>query len=279
MEDAIVAENLTKRFGAHVAVDTLNLRVPRGRIFGYLGLNGAGKSTTIKMLTTLLRPSSGSAFVMGYDVEKEPMPVRNLIGLLGDEGGESRPQWTAREFVRYFAGLHDIEDPRGAAERALDVVELDPDWRQRPMASYSTGMRRRVELARAIVADPRILFLDEPTRGLDLPAKRQSWELFRRLAKDEGVTIFLSSHEVAEILALCDELAVIAKGKLTYEGSAAELGPDSEKFERNLIPLLEDRPREEQGPAPRRNLPIGRGGMAHAEPTSASPRPGSSRDR
>lgn len=241
MSDAVIVENLTKRYGAHVAVEQLDLRVAEGRIFGYLGLNGAGKSTTIKVLATLLRPSTGSAHVAGHDVEKEPMAVRKGIGLLGDEGGESRPQWTALEFVRYFAGLHDLDDPRGATVRALDVVEFDPTWRRRPMGTYSTGMRRRVELARAIVAKPRVLFLDEPTRGLDLPAKRQAWELFRRFAKEDGVTIFVSSHEVAEILALCEDLAVIAKGRLTYRGSVAMLGRGVEEFERNLIPLLEGR--------------------------------------
>ena len=243
MTDAVETRLLTRSFGPHLAVDRVSLRVPQGRIFGYLGLNGAGKSTTIKMLATLLPPTSGSARVMGHDVVAEPLAVRRLIGLVGDDGGESRPSWSAREFVSYFAGLQGLPDRKARVEAVLGAVGLEEAWRRRPMGAYSTGMKRRAELARALLGEPRVLFLDEPTRGLDLPAKRQVWELLRGLSR-QGVTVFVSSHEVAEILALCEDLAVIAKGRLSHCGPTGALGREPEEFERRLIPLLEGARRE-----------------------------------
>lgn len=239
-----MTRDLTRTFGSYVAVESLNLRVPQGRIFGYLGLNGAGKSTTIKMLCTLLCPTGGSAEVLGHDVATQPLAVRTLIGLLGEDGGDGRAAWSAREYVRYFAGIRGLSDPRRATEAALDAVKLDAPWRRRAMSTYSTGMKRRVELARALLGQPRVLFLDEPTRGLDLPTKRETWEFLRALAKDEGVTMFLSSHEVPEIMALCEDLAVIAKGRITFKGPVAHLGRTHDEFETNLIPLLEREPGE-----------------------------------
>ena len=236
---AVEAEGLTRRFGEHVAVERVTLRVPQGRIFGLLGLNGAGKSTTIKMLTGLLPPTEGSARVLGHDVAREPLEVRRRVGLLGDDGGDSRPSWSAREFLAYFAALEEV--PPARVEETLDLVGLEPPWRARPMGKYSTGMRRRVELARALVGRPRVLFLDEPTRGLDLPAKRQMWALMRTLAERDKATIFVSSHEVNEILALCQDLAVLHRGRLTYEGSVHALGADPAAFEERLVELLEGR--------------------------------------
>lgn len=236
---AVETVDLTRRYGQHVVLDRVNLRVQEGAVFGYLGLNGAGKTSTIKILCTLLRPSEGVARVGGHDVVADPVEVRRVIGLVGDEGGESQPWWTAREYVRYTAALRGVGDARGAAEAALDAAGLDAAWRGRPIGAFSAGMKRRTEIARALVGKPRILFLDEPTRGLDLPGKRQVWDILLDLARQENVTVFVSSHEVAEIQALCQEIATIAGGRLTYRGPASSLGDSAEAFERRLLALLD----------------------------------------
>lgn len=237
---AIETRGLTRRFGTFTAVDGLDLKVAEGEIFGLLGLNGAGKSTTIKMLCGLLPPTSGEARVLGHDVEKNVLDVRGLVGLLGDDGGESRPSWSAREFLDYFATLSSL--PAQRIDEVLDLVALEPEWRKRPMGSYSTGMRRRVELARALLPAPRVLFLDEPTRGLDLPGKRAMWRMMQDLAATQRVTILVSSHEVNEIQALCRRVAVMHKGRLTFDGNLSALGSDPKEFEERLVALLEGAP-------------------------------------
>jgi ABC-type multidrug transport system ATPase subunit len=237
-EFAVEMQGLTRSFGDFTAVDGVTLKIPKGHLYGFLGLNGAGKTTTIRMLTTLLPPSAGSAMLWGHDVVKEPMAVRNLIGLVSDETSESQSTWTAREYLLYFARLRHTPDPAGHVERLLDDVGLDPAFRGKLMGTYSTGMKRRVEIARALMGRPKVLFLDEPTRGLDLPAKREMWNLLRRLAVDENVTTFLSSHDSHEIRSLCDEISVISKGRLVYTGATRELGADLDEFEENLIRLL-----------------------------------------
>lgn len=237
MEPAIQTRNLTRMYGEFVAVSRVDLDVPQGTIYGYIGLNGAGKTTTIKMLTTLIEPTAGTARVAGHDVTLEALAVRAAIGLVGDEAGASRPSWTPGEYIGYYARLRGLSHVRRRVKDALDLVGIEPAWRGRALALHSTGMKRRVEIARALLGRPRVLFLDEPTRGLDLPAKRTTWDLLRRLARD-GMTIFLSSHEVAEIQALCTRLAVIAGGRLTYEGPASGLGREPARFEADLLRLL-----------------------------------------
>jgi ABC-type multidrug transport system ATPase subunit len=235
---AIEMDGISRRFGDFVAVDGVTLRIPKGRLYGFLGLNGAGKTTTIRVLTTLLPPSGGVAKIWGHDVAKDPLAVRNLVGLVSDETSESQSTWTAREYLTYFARLRNIRDARDHVERLLDDVGLDIAFRGKLIGTYSTGMKRRVEIARALMGQPKVLFLDEPTRGLDLPAKREMWNLLRRLAIDENVTTFLSSHDSHEIRSLCDEISVISKGKLVYTGATRELGADLDAFEERLISLL-----------------------------------------
>jgi ABC-2 type transport system ATP-binding protein len=240
-EFAVEMDGLTRRFDDFVAVDGVTLNIPKGRLYGFLGLNGAGKTTTIRMLTTLLPPSAGSAKLWGHDVVKEPLAVRSLVGLVSDETSESQSTWTAREYLAYFARLRKIPDACDHVERLLDDVGLDVAFRRKLIGTYSTGMKRRVEIARALMGKPKVLFLDEPTRGLDLPAKREMWNLLRRLAIDENVTTFLSSHDSHEIRSLCDEISVINKGKLVYSGATRELGADLDEFEECLIRLLTQR--------------------------------------
>jgi len=237
-EFAIEMEGVTRRFGDFTAVDGLTLRIPKGQLYGFLGLNGAGKTTTIRILTTLLPPSAGTAKIWGHDVVKDPIAVRKLVGLVSDETSESQSTWTAREYLSYFARLRQLPTPRDEVERLLDQVGLAAAFRDKLIGTYSTGMKRRVEIARALMGSPKVLFLDEPTRGLDLPAKREMWSLLRRLAVDENVTTYLSSHDSHEIRSLCEEISVISRGRLVYTGATRELGGDLDAFEERLIGLL-----------------------------------------
>jgi ABC-2 type transport system ATP-binding protein len=235
---AVETDGLTRAFGRFVAVDDVTLRVPKGQLFGFLGLNGAGKTTTIRILTTLLPPSGGTARLWGHDVVREPLAVRRLVGLVSDETSESQSAWTAREYLTYFARIRHIPNPGEVVERSLDDVGLDGSFRGKLIGTYSTGMKRRVEIARALMGSPKVLFLDEPTRGLDLPAKREMWNLLRRLAANEQVTTFLSSHDTQEIRTLCSQISVIAKGRIVYTGATDQLGADLDAFEERLIELL-----------------------------------------
>jgi ABC-2 type transport system ATP-binding protein len=235
---AIETTGLSRRFGDFVAVDGIDLKIPKGHLYGFLGLNGAGKTTTIRMLTTLLPPSAGTAKLWGHDVAKEPLAVRHLVGLVSDETSESHSTWTAREYLSYFARIRRIADVHGEVERILNDVGLDARFRDKLIGTYSTGMKRRVEIARALMGNPKVLFLDEPTRGLDLPAKREMWNLLRRLAAEEKVTTFLSSHDAQEVRSLCGEISVIAKGRVVFTGATSDLGADLDTFEDRLIELL-----------------------------------------
>jgi ABC-2 type transport system ATP-binding protein len=235
---AVETDGLTRCFGDFVAVDRVSLKIPKGQLYGFLGLNGAGKTTTIRVLTTLLPPSAGSAKLWGHDVRTEPLAVRQLVGLVSDETSESQSTWTAREYLTYFARIRRMRNVADEVERILDDVGLDRAFRGRLIGTYSTGMKRRVEIARALMGGPKVLFLDEPTRGLDLPAKRDMWNLLRRLATSENVTTFLSSHDAQEIRTLCSEISVIARGRLVYTGATSQLGPDLDVFEERLIELL-----------------------------------------
>jgi len=238
LEYAIETSGLTRRFGAFTAVDGVSLKIPKGHLYGFLGLNGAGKTTTIRMLTTLLPPSQGTARLWGHDVTRDPLAVRTLVGLVSDETSESHSTWTAREYLGYFARVRHLADPSATVEKILDDVGLDPAFRGRLIGTYSTGMKRRVEIARALMGAPKVLFLDEPTRGLDLPAKREMWNLLRRLAAEQNVTTFLSSHDAQEIRTLCSEISIIAHGRVVFTGATRELGADLDAFEERLIELL-----------------------------------------
>jgi ABC-2 type transport system ATP-binding protein len=245
IEYAIETDGLTRHFGDFAAVDNVTLKIPKGQLYGFLGLNGAGKTTTIRMLTTLLPPSAGMAKLWGHDVVKDPLAVRKLVGLVSDETSESQSTWTAREYLSYFARIRHMPDPDDEVERILDDVGLDTKFRAKPICIYSTGMKRRVEIARALMGRPKVLFLDEPTRGLDLPAKRDMWNLLRRLAATESVTTFLSSHDAQEIRTLCSEISVIARGRVVHTGATREMGGDIDAFEECLVGMLTQSERSE----------------------------------
>jgi ABC-2 type transport system ATP-binding protein len=221
----IETEQLTRIFsGSEVpAVDHLDLRVPRGVIFGLLGPNGAGKSTTIKMLTTLLPPTSGRARVAGFDVERQAPRVRTRIGyvpqLLSADGG-----LTGRENLLLSARLYRV--PAGARDRriadSLAFMDLE-DAADHLVRTYSGGMIRRLEIAQAMLHEPEVLFLDEPTIGLDPVARRAVWERLRELKRRSATTILLTTHDMEEADALCDTLAIMHQGLVALAGAPAAL--------------------------------------------------------
>ena len=210
----IEAENLTKYFGDFIAVDHINLEVYEGEIFGFLGPNGAGKTTTIKMLTTLLRPTEGRARVCGYDVEKEPDKVRKSIGIVFQDPSLD-DQLTARENLDFHARLYGLSrtDREERIEKVLEMVGLS-NRADELVKKYSGGMKRRLEIARGLMHNPRVLFLDEPTLGLDAQTRRAIWEYIRELNRREKVTIFLTTHYMEEADYLCDRVAIIDHGKI-----------------------------------------------------------------
>ena len=205
------------------AVDGIDLAVSEGEIYGFLGPNGAGKSTTVLMLTTLLPPTAGSARVGGYDVVREGAHVRSVIGAALQEAALD-PVLTGREHMRLQAALQGL--PRaGRARRGDELLERVglSDAADRRVRGYSGGMKRRLDLALALVHNPRILFLDEPTTGLDVQSRTALWEEVARLASEEGVTVFLTTQYLEEADVLADRVGIIDRGRIVAEGTPAEL--------------------------------------------------------
>ncbi|MET7637485.1 ATP-binding cassette domain-containing protein [Streptomyces sp. NPDC005438] len=218
----IEAHELTKRYGSVTALDRLSLSVERGTILGVLGPNGAGKTTTIDVLTTLLTPDEGHASVAGYDVVRSPHEVRALIGLTGQFAALDA-NLTARENLELFGRLLKL-GRRTARQRAEDLLarfELT-DAALRRTGTFSGGMRRRLDLAASLIGDPAVLFLDEPTTGLDPRSRSVLWEVVRGL-RDEGMTILLTTQYLAEADELADRIVVVDRGRVAAEGTAEEL--------------------------------------------------------
>jgi ABC-2 type transport system ATP-binding protein len=218
---AIRATGLAKRFGDHVAVAGLDLTVARGELFSLLGPNGAGKTTTIKMLCCLLRPSGGTASILGHDVENEPLAVKRVIGVSPQETAVA-PNLNAWENLGLMAGLHGI-DERRAHQRAAELLEVTGLAKRATdkAKQYSGGMQRRLSIAMALVSDPQVVFLDEPTIGLDPQARRGMWEYIAGLKGN--TTIVLTTHYLEEADALADRIAVVDDGALVALGTPAEL--------------------------------------------------------
>src|SRR6266542_264662 len=223
-DNSIVAEGLVREFKKGPrAVDGIDLRVDSGEIYGFLGPNGAGKSTTVLMLTTLLPPTAGTARVAGYDVVKEGPKVRKAIGAALQEAALD-PLLTGREHLRLQMAMHGItgEERRRRSNELLDRVGLT-EAADRKVKGYSGGMKRRLDLALALVHRPRILFLDEPTTGLDPQSRAALWEEVGRLAKDEGVTVFLTTQYLEEADVLADRIGIIDHGRIVAEGTPDQL--------------------------------------------------------
>ncbi|WP_024795169.1 daunorubicin resistance protein DrrA family ABC transporter ATP-binding protein [Tomitella biformata] len=219
---AIEAENLVKTFGDFRAVDGISLTVPAGSVYGVLGPNGAGKTTTIRMLATLLRPDSGSARIFGHDVVREPTQVRSLIGVTGQYASVDEDLSATENLIIFsrLLGLSRRDAKRKAAE-LLDEFSLTEDA-TRPLKNFSGGMRRRLDLAASLISAPPLLYLDEPTTGLDPHARAQMWETIRRLV-DDGSTVLLTTQYLDEADQLADRIGVIDNGKLVADGTADEL--------------------------------------------------------
>jgi ABC-2 type transport system ATP-binding protein len=223
-EEVIRAENLTKVFNRNlVAVDHINFSVRDGEIFGFLGPNGAGKTTTINMLITILKPTEGTASVLGYDVVKQANEVRKIIGVVPQEYTADE-DLTGYENMMLCADLYGI--PRDLAKKRalelLDLVELT-DFKDKRVENYSGGMRRRLELACGLINRPKVLFLDEPTLGLDVQTRALVWDYIRRLKEEYGMTLFMTTHYLEEADALCDHIAIIDHGKIVITGTPSEL--------------------------------------------------------
>ena len=220
---AIWAEGLTKHFDEVRAVDGIDLDIAPGTIFGFLGQNGSGKTTTIRMLTTLLRPTSGHARVDGLDILTDARAVRNRIGVALQEAGLDDVQ-TGRELLTLQARLFGMRG-RAHRERVADllaIVDLE-DAADRTIGTYSGGMKRRLDLAAALVHRPGILFLDEPTTGLDPISREGIWRYVTRLSVEEGITVFLTTQYLEEADRLAHDLAIIDEGHIIARGSPAEM--------------------------------------------------------
>ena len=221
---AIEVEGLVREFKKGPrAVDGIDLHVSPGEIYGFLGPNGAGKSTTVLVLTTLLPPTSGVARVGGFDVVEQGPEVRGVIGAALQEAALD-PVLTGREHLRLQGALHGLSraDRRARADQLLQRVGLT-EAADRKVGGYSGGMKRRLDLALALVHDPRILFLDEPTTGLDIQSRTALWEEVGRLAKDEGATVFLTTQYLEEADVLADRVGIIDHGRIVAEGTPAAL--------------------------------------------------------
>jgi ABC-2 type transport system ATP-binding protein len=226
-DNSIEAQGLVREFKKGPrAVDGIDLRVDPGEIYGFLGPNGAGKSTTVHMLTTLLPPTAGTARVAGFDVVKEGPQVRKAIGAALQEAALD-PFLTGREHLRLQTAMHGItgEERRRRSNELLSRVGLT-EAADRKVKGYSGGMKRRLDLALALVHRPRILFLDEPTTGLDIQSRTALWSEVGRLARDEGVTVFLTTQYLEEADVLADRVGIIDHGRIVAEGTPEQLKAD-----------------------------------------------------
>jgi ABC-2 type transport system ATP-binding protein len=224
MEYIITVKDLVEVYADGTkAVDNISFNVKEGEFFGFLGPNGAGKSTTIKVLTTLLRKTSGHAQVAGYDLDKSPKEIRKAIGVLSQETSLD-VDLTGRENLRLQGRLQQLHDPvlKERVDELLKLVQLE-DVAKKPAGRYSGGMRKRLDLASALIHKPKLLFLDEPTTGLDAQSRAAIWDYLEELNKKEGITIFLTTQYLEEADRLCRELSIIDHGKLIASGSPSEL--------------------------------------------------------
>ncbi|MFB4212471.1 ABC transporter ATP-binding protein [Shouchella sp. JSM 1781072] len=219
--NVIETTNLKKQFQNEIAVDDLNLTIKKGELYALLGLNGAGKTTVIKMLTTILKPSSGEATVYDYSIKKEARPIKQLMGVSPQETAIA-PNLTIRENVFLMAQIYGISK-KEAEKKSTDVLsQLDlTDVEKKKAAQLSGGMQRRLSIAMALISDPKVLFLDEPTLGIDVIARRELWEVIRDLK--EKMTIILTTHHMEEADSLADRIGIMAKGQLIKTGTPAEL--------------------------------------------------------
>jgi ABC-2 type transport system ATP-binding protein len=220
---AISCTSITKSYANFLALDSLTMDVVQGDIFGFLGPNGAGKTTTIRILCGLLSPSSGGAKVAGLDIVKESQKIKKIIGLVPESSGYY--YWmNAEEYLLYFASLYKIE-PYLAKHRTRNLLEIIglAEKSHVPISYYSRGMKQRLGLARALINEPQIVFLDEPTLGLDPVGQQEIQRILLELNHEKDVTIFLSSHALSEVSCICNRIAIVDRGILIAQGGIGEL--------------------------------------------------------
>jgi len=222
MTKALTIENLTKRFEDKIALENLNLQIEKGELFGLLGPNGAGKTTTINILCGLIKPTSGSAQILGYDVQKDTGKIKELIGVCTQETA-IYPYLTGTENLELFGNLHTLDKKTLKTRRdmLLDKMGLAEDAK-RKASKYSGGMKRRLSLALALIHDPEIAFLDEPTVAMDPQSRHAVWDFIRE-QKIKGKTVILTTHAMEEAQELCDRVGIIDHGKLIALGTPKEL--------------------------------------------------------
>ena len=262
-ENSIVAEGLVREFKKGPrAVDGIDLRVDPGEIYGFLGPNGAGKSTTVHMLTTLLPPTAGAARVAGFDVVREGPKVRGVIGAALQEAALDF-LLTGRDHLRLQTMLQGLPKPerRGRVEELLERVGLT-EAADRKVGGYSGGMKRRLDLALALVHRPRVLFLDEPTTGLDPQSRAALWDEVARLAREDGVTVFLTTQYLEEADVLADRVGIIDHGRIVAEGTPTDLKAEIGRPSIHAIPASEDDEPKIQALLARYGEPLGDGEVA-----------------
>ncbi|MGD6810600.1 MAG: ATP-binding cassette domain-containing protein [Candidatus Bathyarchaeia archaeon] len=221
--DIIEVKNLTKTFGKFTAVDDISFAVKKGEIFGLLGPNGAGKSTTLRMLSTLARPTGGAATIGGYDTVKNDTKVRSLIGIVSEKM-IIYERLTAKENLWFFGCLFGIpkEQLNKRIDELLDLVNLAP-FKDKQVGTFSTGMRQRMNVIRALLNEPQVLFLDEPTLGLDPQSSVEIREFIKKLNKENGTTIIITTHMMLDADLLCDRIAIVDHGKIIALDTSANL--------------------------------------------------------
>ncbi|MDE1870906.1 MAG: ATP-binding cassette domain-containing protein [Candidatus Micrarchaeota archaeon] len=244
MEDAgksIIVKDLVKRFGNFTAVDDISFEVKEGEIFGLLGPNGAGKTTTISILSTIVSLTSGSATVNGSSVLRDKGGVRNMIGIVFQDPSLD-DELTGRQNLDLHARLYGVkgQDKKDAIKRALALVELE-DKADRQVKTYSGGMKRRLEIARGFIHNPKVLFLDEPTIGLDPQTRRKIWEYISQLNEREKITMILTTHYMEEADELCDRIAIMDHGRIIKLDTAERL---KDSLGGDIIRIGSDKPKE-----------------------------------
>ncbi|HUV71404.1 MAG TPA: ATP-binding cassette domain-containing protein [Clostridia bacterium] len=245
----IRVNNLSKNFGEYLAVDQISFFVEKGEIFAFLGPNGAGKTTTIKILTTLLRPSKGEATVNGFDVVREKEKVRQSFGIVFQEQSLD-DELTAYENMHFHAILYGLErkEMKTKIETLLKFVEL---WERRKslVKTFSSGMKRRLEVARSFLHHPKIIFLDEPTLGLDPQTRSYIWQYILNLNQEEGITVFFTTHYLDEAERIAQKVAIIDEGKIVAQGSVKDLKKQTKtsSLEQAYLTLVGKKLRQEVG--------------------------------
>lgn len=247
MNNIIEVKNLVRKFGDFTAVDDISFSVKKGDIFAFLGPNGAGKTTTIKMLTTLLRPTSGEIIINGHDPMKEPDEARHSFGIIFQDSSLDE-ELTAYENMELHSVLYGMS-PVIFKERVKELLEIVELWERRKeqVKNFSGGMKRRLEIARGLLHHPKILFLDEPTLGLDPQTRNHIWSYIRNLNAKEGVTVFFTTHYLTEAELSASRIAIIDAGRIIIEGSSDELKQKTgtSSLEEAFIKLTGDSIREE----------------------------------